>query len=182
MRWNGRKPTSTEIEKIVNKDFIDWFPQKIVNPDISNTVSDYLKFLADGLTPHARRFTSFNINGFKFRTSEREDGLKTQNSGVFCTSSTSCIASGADRNLRQADLPYYGKLEDIIELNYYGRFWVTLFKCKWDDTTRDRGFRIDACGFSSVNFSRLIHTSDHEEDGPYIEASQAQMYIMWTMR
>ncbi|WVY90750.1 hypothetical protein V8G54_036264 [Vigna mungo] len=35
------------------------------------------------------------------------------------------------KNLRQADLPYYGKLEDIIELNYYGRFKVVLFKCNW---------------------------------------------------
>ncbi|OIT26536.1 hypothetical protein A4A49_41017 [Nicotiana attenuata] len=166
---------STEIEKIVNKDFIDWFPGKIVNPDISNTVSDDLKFLANGPAQHARRFTSFNINGFKFRTLEQENGLTTQNNGVFLTSSTSCLASGADRNLRQADLPYYGKLEDIIELNYYGRFRVTLFKCKWADTTKDRGFRTDAWGFSSVNFSRLIHTGDREEHDPYIEASQAQM-------
>ncbi|XP_059290366.1 uncharacterized protein LOC132043916 [Lycium ferocissimum] len=137
-RWNGRKPTSTQMEKIVNKDFGDWFPLKIKNPDIVNTVSDDLRFLADGPAPHARRFTSFNINGLKFRTITREHGLKTQNSGVFLTSSTSCIASRADGNLRQADFPYYGKLKDIIELNYYGRFRVTLFKCKWADTTRDR--------------------------------------------
>nr|XP_016492749.1 PREDICTED: uncharacterized protein LOC107812214 [Nicotiana tabacum] len=154
--WKGRKPTGTQIEKIVNNDFIDWFSRKIVNPDILNTVSDALKFLADSPSPHARRFTSFNINGFKFLTLQRENGLKTQNNEVFFTSSTSCIASDADRNLRQADLPYYEKLEDIIELNYYGRFRVTLFKCIWNDTTRDRGFRIDAWGFSSVNFSLAI--------------------------
>ena len=72
-------------------------------------------------------------------------------------------------------MPYYGKLEDIIELNYYGRFRVTLFKCKLANTTRDREFRTDAWGFSSVNVSRLIHTGDREEHDPYIEASQAQM-------
>ncbi|KAK6797222.1 hypothetical protein RDI58_004924 [Solanum bulbocastanum] len=60
-------------------------------------------------------------------------------------SDTSCIASSADRNARQADLPYYGKLENIIELNYYGEFRVVLFKCKWADTTRDRGFKRDVC-------------------------------------
>ena len=146
-----------------------------MNPDISNTVSEDLKFLAKGPTQHARRFSAFNINGFKFRTTAREHGLKTQNSGVFLTSSTSCVASGVDGNLRQADLSYYGKLEDIIELNYYGRFRVTLFKCKWADTTRDRGFRKDAWGLTSVNFSRLIHTGDREEHDPYIEALQAQM-------
>ncbi|WVZ17466.1 hypothetical protein V8G54_010448 [Vigna mungo] len=38
------------------------------------------------------------------------------------------LGISVDRNLKQADLPYYGKLEDIIELNYYGRFKVVLFK------------------------------------------------------
>ncbi|KAH0669882.1 hypothetical protein KY285_024019 [Solanum tuberosum] len=173
--WKGRKPSSTDIEKIVNKDFIDWFPRKIMNPDILSTVSDYLKFLANGPAPHARRFTIFNINGIKFRTTSREHELKTQNSGVFLTSSTACIATSSDGNLRLADLPYYGKLEDIIELNYYGQFTVTLFKCKWADTTRDRGFKKDTWGFPSVNFSQLIHIGDREEHDPFIEASQAQM-------
>ncbi|XP_070010123.1 uncharacterized protein [Nicotiana sylvestris] len=135
-QWKGRKPSNTEIEKIVSKDFIDWFPRKIVNPDISNTVSDELKFLADGPAPYAR--------------------------------------SGAAGNLRQEDLPYYGKLEDLIDLNYY-RFRVTSFKCKWADTTRNRGFRKDAWRFPSVNFLQLIHIGDCEEHDPYIEASQAQM-------
>ena len=98
-----------------------------------------------------------------------------QNSGVFLTSNTSCVASSADGNLRQADLPYYGKLEDIIEINYYGRFAVILFKCKWADTTRDRGYRKDPWNFNCINFDRLIHTGEREEHEPYIEASQAQM-------
>ena len=138
-------------------------------------MSDDLKYLSQGPTPHARRFSAFNVNGFKFRTESREHGLKTQNSGVYLTSSTSCVASRADQNIREADLAYYGKLEDIIELNYYGRFKVTLFKCKWADTTRDRGLRKDPWGFTSINFSRLIQMGDREEHDPYIEASQAEM-------
>lgn len=104
-------------------------------------MSSDLKFLARGPLDKARRFTAYNINGFKFRTLAREEGLKTQNSGVFLTSNTSCVSSSADGNLRQADLPYYGKLEDIIEINFYGHFKVTLFKCKCADTTRDRGYK-----------------------------------------
>jgi len=68
-------------------------------------------------------------------------------------------------------LAYYRKLEDIIELNYYGRFKVTLFKCKWADTTRDKGFRKHPWGFTFVNFSRLIHIGDREKHDPYIKAS-----------
>ena len=136
---------------------------------------DDLKYLARGPTPHARRFTAFNVNGYKFRTQSREHGMKTQNSRVFLTSSTSCVASSADNNIREADLAYYGKLEDIIELNYYGKFKVTLFKCKWADTTQERGFKKYAWGFTCINFSRLIHIGDHEDHDPYIEASQAEM-------
>ena len=146
-----------------------------MNPDIEDTISDDIKFLAQGPAPYARRFTAYNINGFKFRTLSREQGLKTQNSGVFLMSNTSCVASSADRNARQADLPYYGKLEDIIELNYYGKFRVVLFKCKWADATRDRGFKRDVWNFNCVNFSKLIHSGDREDDDPYIEASQANM-------
>ena len=94
---------------------------------------------------------------------------------MFLTSSTSCVASGVDQHIRQANLAYYGKLEDIIELNYYGHFKVILFKCKWADTTRDWGLRKDPWGFTYINFSRLIHTRDREEHDPYIEASQAEM-------
>ncbi|KAM3289756.1 hypothetical protein P3S67_018045 [Capsicum chacoense] len=75
----------------------------------------------------------------------------------------------------QADLPYYGKLEDIVELNYYGKFRVVLFKCQWADTTQNRGFKIDAWKFNCVNFSKLIHTGDCMDDDPYIEASHDNM-------
>jgi len=91
------------------------------------------------------------------------------------TSSTSCVASRANKNIRETNLAYYGKLEDIIKLNYYARFKVTLFKCKWTDTTKDRAFRKDPWGFTSINFSRLIHIGDHREHDPYIEVSQAEM-------
>ena len=31
----------------------------------------------------AKRYNAYNVNGFKFRTLERDEGLKTQNSGIF---------------------------------------------------------------------------------------------------
>ncbi|XP_049389030.1 uncharacterized protein LOC125853389 [Solanum stenotomum] len=90
-------------------------------------------------------------------------------------SGKSSIFPQQDRCARQEDLPYYGKLEEIIELNYYGRFRVILFKCLWADTTRNRGYKPDAWKFNCVNFSKLIHTGDREDHDPYIEASQANM-------
>ncbi|KAM3357806.1 hypothetical protein P3S68_020737 [Capsicum galapagoense] len=132
----GRRPSTTEVEKRANKEFADWFPKRIMNSDIVDTISTNLQFLARGPSPSTRRFSAHNINGFKFRSLSREQGLKIQNNGVFLTSDISCISSNADRNARQSELPYYGKLEDIIELNYYCQFKVVLFKCQWADTTR----------------------------------------------
>ncbi|KAK6786303.1 hypothetical protein RDI58_014828 [Solanum bulbocastanum] len=73
-------------------------PDGYVN--IAETISDDIKFLAQGLTQDARRFSAYNINGFKFRTLSREQGSKTQNSGVFLISDTSCIASSVDRGYK----------------------------------------------------------------------------------
>ena len=134
--------------------------------------SDDIKFLARGPQTRARRFNAFNVNGFKFRTLAREEGLKTQNSGVWVTSETRCYASVKDGNVALANLLYYGKLVDIIELNYYGHMRVVLFKCLWANT---RGVRKDDFQFNLVNFSRLIHTGDLIDDEPYILASHAQM-------
>ena len=72
-------------------------------------------------------------------------------------------------------VPYYGKLVDIIEINYNGLFTVPLFKCQWADTTTHRGHKKDKLGFTQINFSKLIHTGEKEDDEPYIKASEGQM-------
>ncbi|KAH0713018.1 hypothetical protein KY289_008977 [Solanum tuberosum] len=119
----GRRVSTTEVEKRVSKEFPDWFPKRIMNPDIAETISDDMK----------------------------EQGSKTQNSGVFLISDTSCIASSVDR------------------------FKVILFKCLSADTTRNRGYKTNAWKFNCVNFSKLIHTGDREDHDPYIKSSQANM-------
>lgn len=76
-------------------------------------------------------------------------------------------------------VPYYGKLLDVVELNYQGRFTVTLFKCLWANTTTSRGLTTDDLGITSVNFSRPIHTGISQDDEPYILASEAhQVYYV----
>ncbi|KAH0647622.1 hypothetical protein KY285_032870 [Solanum tuberosum] len=47
---------------------------------------------------------------------------KTQNSGVTLVASTTSFASSKDKNLIAADLTYYGRIVDIVELDYYGHF------------------------------------------------------------
>ncbi|KAL4391225.1 hypothetical protein AHAS_Ahas03G0223800 [Arachis hypogaea] len=149
-----RRPNPTNIEKRIFKDFVSWFEKRvsyliikvyemgmvlrykrfkphnlslfqILNPNTIEQLSTDIKFLARGPLSNATRYSAYKNNGFTFQT----------NSGVYLTSSTPCVASQVDRNLRQGDVPYCGKLEDIIEVSYYRQFIVVLFKCKWADST-----------------------------------------------
>ncbi|QHO15077.1 uncharacterized protein DS421_10g291790 [Arachis hypogaea] len=134
-----------------------------------------LKLLACGPMIQARRFRVYNVNGYKFRTITKENGLKTQNSGVYVSSNTRSYASMRDNKVVIGGVSYYKKIIDIIELNYSCSFTVVLFKCVWADTTTIRGIKQDHLGLTSVNFSPPIHTGNREEDEPYILASKAQL-------
>jgi hypothetical protein len=130
--------------------------------------------LAQGPFDKVRRFTAYNVNGFKFRTLARDTLLKTQNSGVFGMFGTRSYSSNSDAQMRFGGVPYYGRLISIIELCYDG-FTVPMFKCEWANTTNPRGIKTDKLGFSSINFARLIHAGENEDDEPFIKASEAQM-------
>ncbi|KAK7306021.1 hypothetical protein VNO77_43935 [Canavalia gladiata] len=71
-RARSRRPSATEIEKIVTKEFANWFLNRVTNPDITDLVSDDIKYLARGPMSVARRYIAYNINGFKFRTMRRD--------------------------------------------------------------------------------------------------------------
>ncbi|KAL4349816.1 hypothetical protein AHAS_Ahas10G0079800 [Arachis hypogaea] len=103
----------------------------------------------------------------------KEEGMKTQNSGVYVSTNIRSYASMRDKKVVIGNVPYYGKIVDIIELNYSCQFSVMLFKCVWADTATSRGIKQDHLGLTSVNFSRLIHTGDQKDHEPYILASEA---------
>jgi hypothetical protein len=59
--------------------------------------------------------------------------VSTYNSGVYVKGSTSS----------ELEVNYYGRLEEVVELQYYSeQNRVFLFKCYWSDTT-DKGIRVD---------------------------------------
>ena len=57
--------------------------------------------------------------------------MKTQNSGVTLVASTISFASTKNNNPIAADFTYYGRIVDIVELDYQDHFKVVLFKCDW---------------------------------------------------
>ncbi|XP_061347422.1 uncharacterized protein LOC133292947 [Gastrolobium bilobum] len=169
--------SQAEIDRRVHREFVEWFSKRVVidMDNIGESEKAIMFSLAKGPFYQARRFNAYNVNGTKYRTLEREKNLKTQNSGVYGTFDTRSYSSSKDGQMICGGVPYYGKLIDIIEINYNGLFTVALFKCQWADTTTQRGLKKDKLGFTQVNFSKLIHTGEKEDDEPYIKASEAQM-------
>ncbi|KAK5819109.1 hypothetical protein PVK06_024069 [Gossypium arboreum] len=79
-----------------------------------------------------------------------------------------------DSNPVEGNVEYYGLLTDIIELDYYGKWKVVLFRCDWADANTTREIKNDQFGFTMVNFSRLIHIGEHLIDEPYVFSSQVK--------
>ncbi|KAG8489399.1 hypothetical protein CXB51_017849 [Gossypium anomalum] len=109
-----------------------------------------------------------------FHTKYRERMRRTQNCGVVVNSSITSYASARDSNPVEGNVEYYGLLTDIIELDYYGRWKVILFRCDWANVNTARGIKKDQFGFTMVNFSRLIHTGQQLMDEPYVFSSQVK--------
>ena len=65
-------------------------------------------------------------------------------------------------------------LNDIIELDYFAKFEVMLFRCDWADVNNSRGIKKDDYGFTMVNLSLLIHTNKHILDEPFVFSSQVK--------
>ena len=114
-----------------------------------------------GPNPTVKRFSGYVINGYRFHTKYRDSKCTTQNSGVFLTALTTSFASSKDENPLVGDVNYYGAIEDILEVDYWGEFKVVLFKCCWYQEEKD------LYGLIRVNFNRLFHKSD-----PYVMATQ----------
>nr|GEU58438.1 hypothetical protein [Tanacetum cinerariifolium] len=94
-------------------------------------------FLAIGPRVIAIQFNGFITNGYRFLKKTQEELKMTQNSRVIV------VVKGGY---------YYGKLINIIELDYICGYKVVLFQCDWVDIRPSRGLKKDKYGFPLVNF------------------------------
>ncbi|KAK1618004.1 hypothetical protein QYE76_023521 [Lolium multiflorum] len=87
-----------------------------------------LRKIARGFDHSVEAFNSYDVNGYRFRpiNTQQAGPKKTVNSGVVC--------QGDD------GLHYYGRVEDIYELNYGFQKGLNpvVFKCHWFDPRRVR--------------------------------------------
>ncbi|KAK5771497.1 hypothetical protein PVK06_047706 [Gossypium arboreum] len=170
-RARSRRLQHREINKLFTESFHEWLSQTVWS---GKDVNDEVKWLSQGPNRIIKRYSAFLINGYRFHTKYRERMRRTQNCGVVVNSSITSYASARDSNPVEGNVEYYGLITDIIELDYYGRWKVVLFRCDWADVNTARGIKEDQFGFTMLNFSRLIHTGQQLMDEPYVFSSQVK--------
>ena len=106
----------------------------------------------------AVRYNKYVVNGKLFHTLAFDVGKRTQNSSV-------CVPT-VDGNT------YFEKLIEVIEVEYFDRTKYVMFKCKWVDSTRDNGYKVDEYDLIFVNFKNLVHMGEMINDEPYVLTSQ----------
>ncbi|KAL4394436.1 hypothetical protein AHAS_Ahas02G0151800 [Arachis hypogaea] len=95
---------------------------------------------------------------------------------------TTSVSRGRSPITVSCDTTYYGKVLDMIKLDYFSKLRVVLFKCIWVDTTINKSIKVDEFGITNVNFSELIHMSALELDEPFILATDARMVYYVTIQ
>jgi len=139
------------------QNFSQWFETRALQED----VPDLIKQLSRGPNFVAKRYSGYLINGYRFHIRQRDVRRKTQNCGVTLVASTTSFASSKDKNPIAADLTYYGRIVDIVELDYYSHFKVVLFKCNWYEVEKD------IYGLTYVYFNKRC-----SQEEPFVLASQ----------
>ena len=124
----------------------------------------------------AKTYSSYSINGCTYHTHSYGLGRATQCDGVSVVAKTSSYSSARDDNPTVGDVLYYGRITDIVELNYSNEGHVVLFKCDWFKTN---GVRVlNNFGITEVNFNHMSNAQDKNCE-PFILASQAkQVYYV----
>ncbi|XP_072060383.1 uncharacterized protein [Arachis hypogaea] len=108
--------TSWVKAKNYSQTFSSWFKARAMRQN----VPDWIKELSRGPNKIEKRYPGYFINGYRFHTRQREARRKTQNSGVTLVALTTSFASAKDPNPIRAKVSYYGRINDIIELDYFG--------------------------------------------------------------
>jgi len=120
-----------------------------------------------------RSFKSMKAYGLHFRVCDAESNLVTVDSGVTVTCETLQRNGISDTNCISGAVTYFGKIKEILELDY-GRLKSVLLLCDWVAPI-SRGatacVKKDQYGFTLVKLSRLMRRSANSFVFP-LQASQ----------
>jgi hypothetical protein len=126
--------------------FGDWLHKKCQG---DKTIGDELYLLARQPAWHVLTYKGYEINGNTFYTVSQDKKSTNQNSGVRVD------ATEPNGNINT----YYGRIEEIWELDYAHNFKVSLFRCQW--VKMNRGVSVDKeYGMTIVDLNNIGYRND----------------------
>ena len=128
---------------------------------MNSDVPNWIRELSRGPNIVAKKFSGYLINGYRFHTKRHDARRKTQNSGVTLVALTQSFASSKDEHPITKNVVYYGRINDILELDYYAHFKVVIFRCDWFEVGEDNH------GLTYVHFNKKCY-----QDEPFVLAAQ----------
>nr|XP_011463602.1 PREDICTED: uncharacterized protein LOC101298016 [Fragaria vesca subsp. vesca] len=104
-----------------NQTFPDWFKKSVANEIriADNEVPETIRWLAGGPNKEVPTFRGYHVNGVDFNTMERDSKRSVQNSGVFLVADAMQVASAKDKRPTTVDMDFYGRIQQIWEVDYY---------------------------------------------------------------
>ncbi|CAM8992321.1 unnamed protein product [Rhodiola kirilowii] len=149
--------TAEEMESLTKKKFKRWFRKKVEkDPTDLARFQELIKGPLRLITP----FKACICNGYKFKCGDLTK-LTSSSSGVLVQGS--CYTNLLDN--------YYGRLQEVVRVNYEAGYQVILFKCHWFDTS-EKHRMMDRNGVVTVDVKSRLRSDDI-----FILASQAsQVY------
>ena len=124
-RDRGVCRTDAEVTREHNSTFLHWFKEHIIaNPPEEGSKDGLLIYaLAHGPSPNLVTYQAYDINGYTFYTEAKDMDSDDQNSGV----TMECM-TGSDNGATER---FYGRVEEIWELDYSGLHNTTMFRVRW---------------------------------------------------
>ncbi|KAK1660710.1 hypothetical protein QYE76_048869 [Lolium multiflorum] len=123
--------TEQEVFRAHNSSFASWFKDQIdANPPpMASDVDKMILALSYGPAPNLMTYQKYDINGYTFSTEERDKKSDYQNSGVTMES-----------YMGEEKKRYYGRIEEIWELDYVGEK-LPMFRVRWaTDVTKEDAY------------------------------------------
>ena len=126
----------------------------------------------------AKAFNKYRLNGFVFSTSTYELTLVgKQNCGILYKALMYFTSSVKDKNLKEAEITYYGVITQILVLDYIN-FSETVFYCDWVRVEDKTACMVDPDTHMVKEDLTKLKSKDQMNDEPFVCTFQKlkQMY------
>ena len=165
----GRPRKTGDVTKEHNSSFTGWFKKRLLESPTPTPCTEEQKLifsLSQGPGHNVRTYQSYDINGYRFYTEEKDKNSEYQNSGVTMLSYTDDKTDVKER--------FYGRIEEIWELDYVGET-MPMFRVRWAKSVEKDGLY-----FTTMVIPDAKSKTPSTKNEPWVLASQVDQCFFIT--